>query len=302
MHRLYSILRLFREYVVLALLILSSITLLSSNNNTQIRYIRSLTIAFVGMTENTFSFIPNLFELPRENRILRRRAVELADEVARLREARLENIRLRKLLHFASSTQLRILSADVISKNLHLLHNTMVINIGSSDSVAALMPVISDAGLVGRITTVSTHYSIVQLMLNRDFRASVKIQRSRVDGILAWQGGMTTIIKNISKSQDVRIGDLVMTSEYSNTFPPNIEVGVVSAVNDEVGSLFKKVEVQPSVDFTKLQEVFVVLATPESCPRSNYLTTSKGVTRWRFVELFGTVEVLLSFFSSKSWW
>jgi rod shape-determining protein MreC len=62
----------------------------------------------------------------------------------------------------------------------------------------------------------------------------------------------------------VRAGDLVMTSEYSNTFPPNIDVGVVSSVKDEVGTLFKKVEVQPSVDFTRLQEVFIIRATPDS--------------------------------------
>lgn len=264
MHRLYTILQSFREYVILAAFIFCSIVLLSSNNNTQIQYIRSLTVAVMGVAENTFSFIPNLFALSAENRILRRRAVELADEVAKLREARLENIRLRKLLQFASSTQLRVVSAEVISKNLHLLHNAMVINVGSADSVAPSMPVISDAGLVGRITVVSSHYSIVQLMLNRDFRASVKIQRSRVDGILAWQGGTATVMKNISKSQDVRIGDLVMTSEYSNNFPPNINIGIVSSVNDEAGTLFKKVEIQPSVDFTRLQEVFVVRAMPDS--------------------------------------
>ncbi|MGD0338748.1 MAG: rod shape-determining protein MreC [Bacteroidota bacterium] len=275
MHRLYTILQLFKEYIVLALFIFCSIILLLSNNNIQIQYIRSLTVAVMGVAENTFSFIPNLFELPRENRILRRRTVELADEVAKLREARLENIRLRKLLRFASTTQFRIISAEVISKNLHLLHNTMVINVGSSDSVAPSMPVISDAGLVGRITTVSTNYSIVQLMLNRDFRASVKIQRSRVDGILAWQGGMIAIIKNISKSQDVRVGDLVITSEYSNTFPPNIEVGIISSVSDEIGTLFKKVAVQPSVDFARLQEVFVIRTTPDSAREAIFLKLPK---------------------------
>ncbi len=264
MHRLYTILQLFKEYVILALCIFCSIVLISSNNNIQIQYIQSLTVAIVGMAGDTFSFLPNLFELPRENRILRRRTVELADEVTKLREARLENIRLRKLFNFASTAPYTLIPSEVISKNLHLLHNAMIVDVGSADSVALSMPVISDAGLVGRITTVSPHYSVVQLILNRDFRASVKIQRSRVDGILAWQGGTTDIIKNISKSQDVRAGDLVMTSEYSNTFPPNIDVGVVSSVKDEVGTLFKKVEVQPSVDFTRLQEVFIIRVTQDS--------------------------------------
>ncbi len=264
MHRIYSILLLFKEYAILSILVVCSIVLMSMNNNPQLQYIRSLAVTAAGVAENTFSFIPNLFALSEENAVLRRRVIELADEVAKLREARLENIRLRKTLGFASSTPLKLQPAEVVSKNLHLLHNTLIVDAGTDDSIRVSMPVISDAGLVGRVTVVSPRFSIVQILLNRDFRASVKIQRSRVDGILAWEGGTTVIIKNISKSQDVRIGDVVMTSEYSNTFPANIEVGVVSSVSEEVGNLFKKVEVQPSVDFTRLEEVFVVRAAPDT--------------------------------------
>lgn len=268
MHRLYSILHLFKEYVILSILVVCSIVLLSMNNNPQLQFIRSLAVTVAGIGENTFSFIPNLFALSEENAVLRRRVIELADDVAKLREARLENIRLRKTLGFAASTPLKLQAAKVVGKNLHLLHNTLIINTGSDDSIRTTMPVVSDGGLVGRVTVVSPKYSIVQILLNRDFRASVKIQRSRVDGILAWQGGTTVLIKNVSKSQDVRVGDVVMTSEYSNTFPANIEVGVVSSVSEEVGNLFKNVEVMPSVDFSRLEEVFIVRAVPDTARES----------------------------------
>ncbi len=264
MHRLYLIVTLFREYIVFGILVLASIVLLTFENNPQIQYIRSISVAIMGVTENTFSFIPNLIELPAENRRLRKRALELASEVAELREARLQNIRLRQLLQFRDSSRFRLVPAEVVSKNLHLLHNTLIIDRGSADSVAQSMPVVSDAGLVGRVTTVSAHYSVVQLLLNTDFRASAKIQRSRADGILAWQGGDRALLKNVSKSQDVREGDQVITSEYSNSFPADIEIGTVVHVSDEPGSLFKRVEIHPSVDFGRLEEVFIVRVRPDS--------------------------------------
>jgi rod shape-determining protein MreC len=61
---------------------------------------------------------------------------------------------------------------------------------------------------------------------------------------------------------DVQPGDVVLTSEYSNTFPPDIRIGVVSSVEEQPGSLFKSVTLTPSVDFVRLEEVFVLDAQP----------------------------------------
>ena len=70
MQRLFAIIQLFKEYFVLALLIIISLILLSSNDNAQIRAIRSYTIGSIGFLQNAFSIIPNVFELKRENEIL----------------------------------------------------------------------------------------------------------------------------------------------------------------------------------------------------------------------------------------
>ncbi len=120
------------------------------------------------------------------------------------------------------------------------------------------MPIVNDAGLVGRIIATSKNYSIGQLVINRDFRATAKIQRSRVDGIIAWEGGEYTLLKNVAKTLDVIVGDVVVTSEYSSMFPQNIRIGIVAAVKDEPGDLFKRIEVANSVDFSKVEEVFVI--------------------------------------------
>jgi rod shape-determining protein MreC len=264
MQRLVNIILLFKEYFVLTLLVIFSLILLSSNDNVQIRAIRSYTVGFVGLFQEGLSIIPNVFELRRENEILRQLNVNLSDEVNRLREARLENIRLRTMLSLKERNDFKLVTADIVGKSLNLLRNTITLNAGESNGLHTDMPIISETGLVGKLIATSSHYSIGQLMLNKDFRVSAKIQRSRIDGIVAWDGGEILHLKNVSKTQDVREGDIVTTSEYSNLFPPDIKIGFISKVAEKAGSLFKEIDITPSVEFPSLEQVFIVTALLDS--------------------------------------
>jgi rod shape-determining protein MreC len=126
------------------------------------------------------------------------------------------------------------------------------------------MPIISETGLVGRVLITSKHYSIGQIMLNKDFRASAKIQRSRVDGIIGWEGGEYLQLRNVSKTQDVKEGDIVTTSEYSSLFPRDLKVGYVTRVSVKAGNLFKDIEVAPSVEFPSIEQVFIVTSLADT--------------------------------------
>ena len=72
------------------------------------------------------------------------------------------------------------------------------------------------------------------------------------------------MVKNVAKTLDVKSGDVLITSEYSSMFPQGIRVGIVSEVTEQEGTLFKSVTIAPAVDFVKLEEVFVILATPNA--------------------------------------
>ncbi len=263
LQRLYDILYQFKEYAVLAALITASLILLALNDNPQVRHMRTLATVAYGLLQEQLVFIPNYFSLESENQLLRRANVELADQANRLREERLENIRLRQLLDLKQHAPFDLVAGEVIGKNLTLLRNTLTIGIGKVDGVQPLMPVIADGGLVGIVVSASEHYAIVNLLVNVDFRASAKIERSRVDGIVAWDG-KNVVLKNVAKTLDVKVGDVVLTSTYSSTFPADIRIGVVSDVREQAGTLFKTIIVTPSVDFVKLEEVFVVTSEPDS--------------------------------------
>ena len=263
LERLYNLFLHFREYVLLAALVVLSFILLSLNDKPQVKRIRTIATVAMGVVQNQLSFIPRYFQLKGENEALRRVNVELADEASRLREAKLENLRLRSLLGLKTESSRPLIAANVVSKNLTLLRNSLTLDVGNADGVKASMPVLSESGLVGVVVAASEHYSIANILWNTDFRASAKVQRSRVDGILAWDG-QRLILKNIAKTLDVKPGDVLVTSDYSSTYPPDIRIGLISSLREEPGSLFREVVVTPSVDFIRLEQVFILAAVSDS--------------------------------------
>jgi len=264
MRSLLNILLAFREYFLLLLFIVLSVIMLANNDNRQLRALRAYAIGFIGATSNAFSVIPNVFTLRHENEILRKLNVDLSDEVSRLREARIENTRLRALLGLRESAPFRLLAADVVGKSLLLMRNTITLNVGERERIRPDMSIIAEQGLVGKVIAVGEGYSLGQVLFNKDFRAGAKVQRSRVDGILSWDGGNDLQLTNVPKTQDVRTGDIVITSEYSNIFPKDITIGIVSRVRQKSGSLFHDISVMPAVDFTTLEQVFIIAQTPDS--------------------------------------
>lgn len=253
-----------RTYLILALLLIISLIILGNNDNRQIRAIRSYTVGLVGFIQHALSVVPNVVEMKRENEILRQLNVDLSDEVSRLREARLENLRLREMLGMKNREEFILLPAEVVGKSLHLLRNTITMKAGDQDGIKPDMTIISELGLVGKVIASSAHYSIGQLLINKDFRASAEVQRSRVDGIITWEGGEILHLKNVAKNQDVQPGDVVVTSEYSNTFPRDVKIGTITKVSEKPGSLFKDIDLTPSVNFALLEEVFIITALPDT--------------------------------------
>lgn len=246
-----------KEYIIFSALIIASLLLIFQNDNIQVRFIRVIAVNVIGTIQDGYSFIPNIFELERENKSLRESNIELSKELSLLKESKLENLRLNSMLEFRQRTNYRVATGKIIGKTLIQTRNNITLNIGEKDSVKIGMPVITDRGLVGKIVAVSANYSIAQILLNKDLKISVKVQRSRVDGILAWDGEGKVRMKNVSKSADVKTGDIIITSEYSNTFPAGIPIGYVTTDNT-LDNLFKNIEVETFVNFETVEEVFVL--------------------------------------------
>ncbi len=246
-----------KEYLVFTFIVLLSLILIFQNDNVQVRFLRVIAVSAIGFVQSSFSIIPNVFQLQEENKSLREENNALSVEVSQLKEAKFENLRLNQMLEFKERNKLRMLTAKIVGKTLIQTRNNITLNAGELDSIKTGMPIITDKGLVGKIIATSSNYCVAQILLNKDLKVSAKDQRSRVDGIIGWDGEKKLLMKNVSKSSDVLVGDVIITSEYSNTFPPGIPIGYIVSAGT-VDNLFKEIEIESFVNFETLEEVFIL--------------------------------------------
>jgi rod shape-determining protein MreC len=201
-----------------------------------------------------------------ENRRLHQKVMELSLRNSWLNEEHLENRRLHELLGFKSELEHRVIPADVMATEPNRRRFTVLIDKGLKDGVRRNMSVVNMNGLVGKILDASSRTAVVQLLIEPSFRASAVIQRSRVFGIVKPESGFTLRLNNVPLQEDVQEGDRVITSGLGGIFPPGIDIGMVTSVQSEEAfsqdfqtfGIFKMIQVMSSVDFSTLEELFVL--------------------------------------------
>lgn len=247
-----------RNYLTLFFTVVIASILISSNDNEQLRSIRMAVLETTGWFQQLLADFARLRSLKQSNQRLQQQNTEYALQLSQMQAARIENARLRKLLEFKQAHQFEMVAAMVIGSGPGRQFNTIILDRGAIDSVQRNMPVVTADGLVGKILTVSHHYACAQILLDANFRVSVKAQRSRVPGILTWENSEFCTLSAVPKQADIRPGDLLVTSGYSSIFPKGLPVGTVTLTSDTVKGLFKRVRVKPAVNFNLLEEVMII--------------------------------------------
>jgi len=205
----------------------------------------------------------NLIGVHEENQRLREQARRFQAEVVAYREDRLANARLRRLLQLKESSGLPMLSAAVVATSATPWFRTVIIDRGSRNGVARGMAVVLPEGIVGRVISVSAGHAKVLLANDRNSAIDAVVQRSRVQGIFVGAGDGMGSLKYVARRDDIRSGDLIISSGLGGVFPKGLPLGVVEGVATERAGVFKSVQVRPTVDFGSLEEVMVVTAHPD---------------------------------------
>jgi rod shape-determining protein MreC len=182
----------------------------------------------------------------------------LRAELAGREELQRENERLRRLLGFAESQARRTVAARVIAEDAASWFRTIEIDRGYDDGVTEGLPVVDDAGLIGRVVRSTPHSSRVLLITDASSAVAVLVQDQRIRGVCRGQGGALAL--DFALLQDaIQVGDGVVTSGLGGVFPKGLVVGYVRSVQQEQFGLFQTVEVEPAVNFSHLEEVLVLL-------------------------------------------
>jgi rod shape-determining protein MreC len=137
---------------------------------------------------------------------------------------------------------------------------TVTIDRGSADGVQANMAVIAARGIVGRIIgEPAAHASRVQLLIDRDAAAGALVERSRAGGmVVGSERDPPLSMELVSNLSDVKAGDLVVASGVDGIYPKGYAIGHIERAERGTG-LYLTISVRPTVDFSSLEEVLVVL-------------------------------------------
>jgi rod shape-determining protein MreC len=183
---------------------------------------------------------------------------QLSAELARLEEIRLANERLRKLLDFKESVAIPVLPAQVVAEDASSWFRTVVIDKGSEDGLREGLPVVVAEGVVGRTLQVAPYQSRVLLITDASSAVAALVQSSRTRGICRGEGEQLTFDYALRR-EEIQTGDRVVTSGTGGIFPKGLPVGKVSSSYQAPYGLFQAVKVEPAVDFSRLEEVLVLL-------------------------------------------
>lgn len=213
-----------------------------------------------------FLAVQSLISTPREVTELMQRNAELESEVANLETQVIELQQqlteyqiLSSLLDFARAyPEYEYVGASVIGRDPSPFLQYVIINRGSDDGLRRGMTVVTQQGLVGRISRVTAASANVQLITDPALSINVRLQPSRDRAVLSGTITGDLVLGFIPQAADVNPGDLVLTSGFGGNYPPNILIGQVTSLRSQDYDLFQSGSVQPVVDFEQLEIILII--------------------------------------------
>jgi rod shape-determining protein MreC len=218
----------------------------------------------VGVQENYLT----MSGFKAENERLHRRIQELEVERHRLLEADAVNRKLQQLLEFRSQLPSKAVTASIIANSASSWFQGCILDKGSADGVQKNMAVVTPLGVVGKVVSLTKRSAKVILLTDANSGIDVLVQRTRSRGIVSGSLDNGTVLKYMKRSEDVQVGDRLITSGVDGVFPKGLLVGTVIKVNKQHLGLFQSVEVLPAVQSSRVEEVLVV-GGPESAAENN---------------------------------
>jgi len=262
-----------RRRTLLALILLTAITLITLDvrESGPISALRGgahdVVSPIAGVVDTVFSPVGDWIDgvtsaasLKDENSRLKRQLDDARGQGARARAATEENKELKKLLDLPFVEDADSIAAPVVEGAPSNFEFTVQIGKGSNDGVSVDMPVVTGAGLVGRVREVSRDRATVLLLKDPESGVGVKVEGSGTSGVAKGRGDSSTVrLEFVDPNAEVTKGEIVYTSGQQNSpFPAAIPVGTVSKVTKTRGDLQQDILVKPLVDFSRLDYVKVL--------------------------------------------
>jgi rod shape-determining protein MreC len=232
--------------------------------------VQSATSKVSGASSGLISQIINFRSTAVANEQLRAQLANTELELRKARESAVENERLRGLLNLKEQTGYEQVNARLIARDASVWFNTVTIDRGNSSGVTINMPVVTPAGIVGRVIAVSPWTAQVMLITDEKAAAGAIVGQLGESGALGSVRGLGTSglveMRYVSGLQKVEVGDYILTTGQDEIYPPGLNVGEVVEVTHGSATQTHQIKIRPSARLDQLKEVAVLLYHPPQRP------------------------------------
>ena len=203
---------------------------------------------------------------------LRQQVNALSTENSRLRatiqlmqDLQEDNRKLRNALGYRDRSVFHLIPARIVSRDASTWWNTIIINRGFQDGLDTDMPILTESGLVGKITTVGKDIATVLLITDENCKVAATVEGSREKGIVNGPRVSDTYsalleLNFLSKDAKIELGKRVYTAGVSGgVFPSGILIGTIKSLQPR--ELDSQARLEPAVDLSRIDDVFVVIGT-----------------------------------------
>lgn len=201
----------------------------------------------------------DLIGVKKQNQDLKMQLAELNAKLGANTELKLENERLGQLLGFKQASKMNLLAARVIGRDLMPDHNTITVDRGLNHGVQKNMAALTIGGVIGYTFRVENDSSQILLITDSYAVIDAIVQRSRARGLVEGVRKGNCRLKYLKRSDDIKVGDLVVTSGLFNMFPKGFPIGTVTSIDKSRYGMSQEVEIKPAVEAMNLEEIFLVL-------------------------------------------
>ena len=225
-----------------------------------------------GFVKGTWDNYFSLVGVSQENLRLHKDIAWLKTKILDYEHQVQEATRLRKLLNFSEQYHKQLIMGEIVGQMGHFPFQTLRISRGRKNNVKIGMPVITSNGVVGRVLRTGYAFSDVQLMSDNNFHLDVLVERTRVRGVLHGISDNRSRLQ-LPQRADIRIGDTIITSGVTGSFPKGLPVGIVTRISYETDNISQIITIKPWVDYQGLEEVMVIA---QMSPEIETITETAG--------------------------
>ncbi len=214
----------------------------------------------------------------KDNKILLKKVSFLEEKIFVYREVARENERLKSLLQFEEGMAIKSILAQVVGWDTSSDFKSLRINRGAKDGLKLQSTVVTSEGVVGYVYRMTDHFSDVLTIMNPKNRIDGIVERIRSHGIVEGFSGQKCIMKYVNQADPLILNDVVFTSGLGNIYPKGLKIGSISKIKRENYETMQYVEIAPAVNFSRLEEVIVLVSTSKDTKTKewNVLNKIKG--------------------------